>query len=187
MKLYFATGNPHKFAEVQNVLDDYGIELEQVDIKGDEVQSYSALAIVEHSAQRIAKEFSKPFIVEDAGLQVESLNAFPGPYSSYVFKTIGPAGIIRLLEGVESRYAEFHSAIVYGEKGKVRKRIVGIAGGIINDSLRGEHGFGFDPIFIPQGSKKTFGEMTMSEKNKFSHRAKAVRVLGEWLSSQKAT
>lgn len=184
MKIYFATSNPHKFEEMQKVLEDYGIKLEQIDIKGEEVQSYSVLAIVEHSAMRIAKKFPKPFIVEDSALQVESLNTFPGPYSSYVFKTIGPNGILRLMGGTDDRYAEFHSAIAYGEKGKLLKTIVGIAEGTISEEIRGGQGFGFDPIFVPNGSKKTFGEMTMAEKNRFSHRTKAARVLGEWLSSK---
>lgn len=182
MKLYFATGNLNKFAEVGRVLQEYGIELKQVDIKGDEIQAYSVLAVVEDSAKKIAKKFSKPFIVEDASLQVEVLNTFPGPYSSYVFKTIGPAGILKLMEEQDDRQAEFHSAMAYGEKGKLLKRFVGVAEGTISKEIRGEEGFGFDPIFIPQGSRKTFAEMTIDEKNKFSHRGKAARVLGEWLS-----
>ncbi|MBM3897804.1 MAG: XTP/dITP diphosphatase [Thaumarchaeota archaeon] len=184
MKLYFATGNPRKFAEVKQVLEEFGIELEQINIKGEEVQANNVLAVVENAANKIAKEFSKPFIVEDASLQIEVLNTFPGPYSSYVYKTIGLGGVLKLLEEVDHRYAEFHSAISYGEKGKVLKNVIGIAEGSISRKIRGVQGFGFDPIFIPQGSRKTFGEMTMVEKNRFSHRAKAARIVGEWLSSK---
>jgi len=185
MKLYFATGNPHKFAEVRQVLEEFDIELEQVDIKGEEIQANSVLMVVESVASRIAKEFSKPFIVEDTSLQVEVLNTFPGPYSSYVYKTIGSRGLLKLLEGMDYRNAEFQSAMSYGERGKVLKNVVGIAEGTISKKVRGAEGFGFDPIFIPQGSRKTFGEMTMDEKNRLSHRAKAARIVGEWLSSKK--
>jgi XTP/dITP diphosphohydrolase len=183
MKLYFATGNPHKFAEVQQIMKEFDIELEQVDIKGEEIQANSVLVVVENAARRIAKEFSKPFIVEDTSLQVEFLNTFPGPYSSYVYKTIGPEGILKLLEGIGDRYAEFHSAMSYGARGRVLKNVVGIAEGTISKKIRGAEGFGFDPIFILQGNRKTFGEMSMGEKNRLSHRAKAARIIGEWLSS----
>ena len=182
MKLYFVTGNKYKLAEIEEVLREYEIELEQVDTKGDEIQAYTVLAVVEDSAKKIAKKFSKPFIVEDASLQVEVLSTFPGPYSSYVFKTLGPAGILKLMEGQDDRHAEFHSAMAYGENGKSAKRFVGVAEGTISKEIRGEGGFGFDPIFIPNGSRKTFAEMVMNEKNRFSHRGKAARVLGEWLS-----
>lgn len=184
MKLYFATGNPHKFAEVKQVMEEFGIELERVDIKGEEIQANSVLAVVENSARRIAKEFAKPFIVEDTSLQVEALNTFPGPYSSYVYKTIGLGGILKLLEGIDDRNAEFHSAMSYGERGRVVKNVVGIAEGTISKKIRGAEGFGFDPIFIPQGNRKTFGEMSMDEKNRLSHRAKAARIVGEWLVSK---
>jgi len=186
MKLYFATGNQHKFAEVQRIMEEFSIEVEQIDLKGEEIQAYSVLAVVEDCAKKIAKKFSKPFIVEDTSLQVEFLNTFPGPYSSYVYKTIGPAGILKLLEGTEDRNAEFHSAMVYGENGRVLKSVVGIAEGAISKKIRGGKGFGFDPLFIPQGSKKTFGEMSMDEKNKFSHRARAARIVGEWLSERRS-
>lgn len=185
MKLYFATGNPHKFAEVERIMKEFDIELERVDIKGEEIQANSVLMVVENAARRIAKELSKPFIVEDASLQVEFLNTFPGPYSSYVYKTIGPGGILKLLEGIDHRHAEFHSAMSYGAKGRVLKNVIGIAEGTISKKIRGVGGFGFDPIFIPQGSRKTFGEMGMDDKNKLSHRAKATRIIGEWLSSKR--
>ena len=184
MRLYFATGNQHKFAEVQRTMEEFSIEVEQIDLKGEEIQAYSVLAVVEDCARKIAKKFLEPFIVEDTSLQVEFLNTFPGPYSSYVYKTIGPAGILKLLEGAEDRNAEFHSAMAYGEKGRVLKCVIGIVEGTISGEPMGAEGFGFDPIFIPQSSRKTFGEMSMDEKNKFSHRAKAARIIGEWLSGR---
>ena len=107
MRLYFATGNQHKFAEVQRTMEEFSIEVEQIDLKGEEIQAYSVLAVVEDCAKKIAKKFSKPFVVEDTSLQVEFLNTFPGPYSSYVYKTIGPAGILKLLGGVKTGMQNF--------------------------------------------------------------------------------
>jgi XTP/dITP diphosphohydrolase len=124
-----------------------------------------------------------PVAVEDTGLLIESLNGFPGPYSSYVYRTIGNPKILKLMEGVKNRGAYFKSAVAFTTPymdeplcfiGKVKGKIV--------KKERGISGFGFDPIFIPLGSSKTFAEMTVREKNRFSHRALAFREFAKWYS-----
>jgi XTP/dITP diphosphohydrolase len=101
-----------------------------------------------------------------------------------VYKTIGNRGVLKLMEGVEARKAVFRSAIVYCDS-NVEEPVVfeGEAEGEITVNERvgnGESGFGFDPIFRPDGSAKTFAEMTLEEKNGFSHRANAISKFAEW-------
>ena len=123
--------------------------------------------------------------MEDAGLFIEVLNGFPGPYSAYVFKTIGNKGVLQLMQNCENRKAEFQSVVAYYSK-ELESPIC-FKGKTVGDLSRkvivGElkYGFGFDPIFKPkEKSRKTFGEMSVIEKNKYSHRAKALRKFAEW-------
>jgi XTP/dITP diphosphohydrolase len=122
--------------------------------------------------------------VEDAGLFIEALKGFPGPYAAYAYQTIGNNGLLKLLENVENRKAVFRSAIAYCDS-EAEAPVVfeGEAEGEITVDERigsGKSGFGFDPIFRPSGSEKAFAEMTLEEKNGFSHRAKAVLKFAEW-------
>jgi len=120
--------------------------------------------------------------VEDAGLFIDALNGFPGPYSSYVYRTIGVEGVLKLVEG-KSRGAAFVSVIALYHPGKGVRVFKGMCRGVIAQHPRGFSGFGFDPIFIPEGVGKTFAEMREDEKNKLSHRGEAARKLIEWLKN----
>lgn len=184
--LHLASSSMNKFDEMRSILEDYKIDLRITDIKGEEIQTFSVLKVAERAAETIAQKFLEPVIVEDTGLYVHSLYGFPASFASFVYKTLGPGGIMKLLEGREDMTAEFHSAIVYAEGGKVRKRFVGILEGKISQEIRGSHGFGFDPIFIPDGSDKTLAEITRTEKNSISHRSKASKILAEWLSGRRS-
>lgn len=183
-KINLATKNLDKYEEMRNILDNYNLDLRVVDLKGMEIQAFSVLSVAEQSAKVIATKTKEPFIVEDSGIYINSLYGFPGPYSSFVYKTIGLGGIVRLIKNREDKTAEFHSAIVYGEDGKIVKSFVGITEGLISTNLQGDQGFGYDPIFIPKGKKKTFAEMSLIEKNEISHRAKATRIFAEWLKEK---
>jgi len=172
-RVCFATTNLHKFEEVSAIAKHYGIELEQCSAPKLEVQGEDLVEIVVKSAALIYLITSKPVLVEDAGLFIKALNGFPGPYSSYVYKTIGIEGVLKLLENVRDREACFKSAaaLTYG-----RGIIIGEGEvcGYIVETPRGTGGFGFDPIFVPHGETRTFAEMSVEEKNRYSHRAKAV-------------
>ncbi|MEJ5292328.1 MAG: XTP/dITP diphosphatase [Candidatus Methanosuratincola sp.] len=182
MELYFATGNPHKLAEANSVLSEFGILLKPAPSPKVEIQSESLEEIARYAAEDAYRSLGSPLVVEDSGLFIESLNGFPGPYSSYVYKTIGCGGILRLLEGHCNRRARFECVVVYAGDGVLRS-FVGIAKGSIAGALRGSGGFGFDPIFISEELYgKTFSELSPSEKSAVSHRGKAFRALGEWLS-----
>ena len=113
-------------------------------------------------------------IIEDDGLYIDSLDGFPGPYSSYVHKTIGNQGILDLLK--KNRDAKFISNITYCDK-KNLESFEGKLDGCISKSEKGT-GWGYDPIFIPKNTKKTFAELI--DKNNLSHRYKALKKFSSW-------
>jgi len=152
-------------------------------VKALEIQSDSLSDIAQASAIDAFRRCHLPLIVEDAGLFVDVLNGFPGPYSAYVYKTVGNAGLLKLMGKVAYRKAAFKSAIVYYDGHEAPVCFEGEAAGKITHEERvgnGESGFGFDPVFQPDGSAKTFAEMALEEKNGFSHRAKAISKFAEW-------
>ncbi len=185
--VFFVTGNFHKFNEVRSVLSPLGLAVGMLRMKGNEIQSDYPKEIAKESAIEAFNRFHLPLIVEDAGLFVEALEGFPGPYAAYAYKTIHNKGILKLMENVQNRNATFHSSIVYLDEETDPAVFEGEAKGEITQTERvgdGKAGFGFDPIFQPSGSEKTFAEMTIEEKNGFSHRANAVRKFAEWYTSR---
>ncbi|MEM2081263.1 MAG: XTP/dITP diphosphatase [Candidatus Bathyarchaeia archaeon] len=182
--IFFATNNINKFDEVRSILAEYNISVGMLRVKALEIQSNSLNEIAQTSAQDAFKHCHLPLIVEDAGLFVEALRGFPGPYAAYVYQTIGNEGLLKLMENVENRKAMFQSAIAYCDNEASAPLVFeGKVDGNITREVRvgnGKSGFGFDPIFQPMGSAKTFAEMTLEEKNGFSHRARAIRNFAEW-------
>ncbi|MEW6592169.1 MAG: XTP/dITP diphosphatase [Candidatus Hadarchaeota archaeon] len=185
MTLVFVTSNPHKFEEVQEIAARQGVEVTRSQIPYIEIQSDSLEEIVQVGAQQASALFRAPCFVEDAGLFVDALKGFPGPYSKYAFMTIGNQGLLKLLDGVPDRGAEFRSAVGYCAPGGKTSVFSGKVRGTITTSPRGLKGFGFDPIFSPEGENLTFGEMSTAEKNKFSHRARAVEEFIRWFKTGK--
>jgi XTP/dITP diphosphohydrolase len=179
--IFFATGNIHKFNEARRILREYNIAVAMIKVKTLEVQSDDIEEIARLSAIDAARKTNLPVIVEDAGLFIDALNGFPGPYSSYVYRTIGKEGIIKLLEGVSNREAYFRSVVAFCDPKGNAICFDGIVKGKITMEPRGSSGFGFDPIFEPaEKPGETFGEMSIENKNRFSHRAKALRKFAEW-------
>jgi len=179
--IFFATGNPHKVEEARNVLKNYPLDVKQLDIKGVEIQAESVDEVAKDSAHRAAKEHKIPIIVEDTGLSIDALNGFPGPYAAYIHETIGNAGILKLLKGVDNRRAVFQSAVAFCSPEVDVRCFIGECGGRISLEERGSHGFGFDPIFEPdEGDGRTFGEMGLEEKTAMSHRSRALRKFADW-------
>ena len=179
------TGNKNKFQEAQLILMEYDLELEMENTKIPEIQSNDIEIIAKTSVIEAKKRVSGSIIVEDAGLFIKKLNGFPGPYSSYVQKTLGCKGILKLLEGVEERTAEFKSAVAFIKDTATPKVKIfhGVINGEISKEMRGKQGFGFDPIFIPNQLDRTFGEIRVKEKSKYSHRAMALKGFASWLNA----
>ena len=182
--VFFATGNINKFNEARVILDSYGLAVALLRVKGEEIQSDRLQDIAKASVINAFKASGLPIFVEDAGLFIDALDGFPGPYAAYVYKTIHNSGILKLMKGTENRQAKFQSVIAYLDENQLEPQCFeGESDGKITLAERkpqGKAAFGFDPIFQPDGSGKAFAEMTIDEKNGFSHRAKAIRKFADW-------
>ena len=182
--VFFATNNFHKFKEARDILKKTDLNMGMLRIKGPEIQSNSLIEIASNCALETFKQFCLPIVVEDAGLFIDELNGFPGPYAAYTYKTIGNKGLIQLMKNFRNRKAHFKSVVAYLDSLTMPPVIFeGASEGEIKISEYIDcagSGFGFDPIFSPSGSIKTFAQMTIEEKNSFSHRARAFRKFAEW-------
>ena len=179
------TGNPNKFQEAKLILSEYNLELEMVKTKMLEVQNDDIEIIANTSVKEAQTRVSGPIIVEDAGLFIKELNGFPGPYSAYIHKTLGCKWILKLLDGLEDRTAEFKSAVAHTKDAATPtvKIFLGVVKGEISREMRGDLGFGFDPIFIPEQLDRTFAEIRLDEKSKYSHRAMALKEFASWYNT----
>jgi len=181
-ELLVVTGNKAKGEEALGILESLGVKARVVVMRKHEIQSESLEEVALHAARLAYATLRKPLVVDDSGLFIEALNGFPGPYSSYVYSKIGLWGILKLLEGLENRRACFKTALALIMP-PLERIYTGEVCGTIAVEPRGEHGFGFDPIFIPEGYTKTYAEMTREEKNKISHRFKAYKKMVEDLTA----
>jgi XTP/dITP diphosphohydrolase len=172
--LYFVSSNRHKFQEAKKILNPFGVNLGFHKFNLEEIQSDSLTEIASKKATQAFEKLKKPVIVEDDGLFIDSLGGFPGPYSSYVFKTIGNNGILHLLD--RNRKAQFVSIISFCDTDNLKSFHAKITGRI-SKTQKG-NGWGYDPLFIPNNSKKTFAELT--NKNELSHRYKALQKFANW-------
>jgi XTP/dITP diphosphohydrolase len=177
----FVTGNQFKIDEANSALAQYGIQVrKRDDIEKIEIQSTDLETIASAALALVVQKVKGKVVVEDSGLFVHALNGFPGPYSSFVFDTLGIDSILKLLDGAKTRKAEFRSSVAYGEEGKLVAVFSSVTEGNIVTQPRGSNGFGFDPIFAPIWTQKTFAEMEMKEKSVYSHRSKAFSKLALW-------
>ncbi len=182
--ILFATGNQHKFTEAKAILEKSGIELQQYPHRPPELQADSLDVIAQNGCEQLLRKLQQPVFVEDAGLFIDHLKGFPGPFSSYVLRTLGNSGILTLMNGVTNRSACFRSAIAFASPTQPCLIFIGETFGQISESIRGTE-WGFDPIFCPiEGKGKTYAEMDVKEKNQISHRAKALTALADWLLKQ---
>ena len=172
--LFFVSSNHHKYQEAKKILESFGISIGFFKYELEEIQSHSLKKIASKKSKQAFQKCKKPIIVEDDGLFIDALVGFPGPYSSYVFKTIGNEGILHLLD--KNRSAEFVSIISFCDA-KNSKSFEATIKGKISKSQIGK-GWGYDPIFIPTNSQKTFAELP--NKNKLSHRYLALKKFSSW-------
>ena len=186
--LYFITSNNHKFKEISKLFEEESLNyhLKQSDIETLEIQSESIQEVALAKLKSVKDKLTSSYFVEDAGFFVDiPLNGFPGVYSSYIMKTIGNEGILRLITDFNHSKAHFKTVIALYFKPHDQTYIFeGEVYGRISKKVRGAGGFGFDPIFIPNEiPERTFGELTQIEKNKISHRGKAWKKLIEFIKN----
>lgn len=181
-RIYFLTSNMGKYREAAAVAAASGLRLHMLTASKVEIQASSLQRIASYAAREAANRLEVNIVAEDAGLFVEKLHGFPGPYSSDAFKRLGTEGILKLMENISQRNAEFRSAVAFCKPCSKPRCFIGTVAGTINHNPRGTGGFGYDPIFIPvKGDGRTFAQMTVKEKNRISHRAESFRKLAQWL------
>ena len=179
-EILFATGNSHKFREAKAVLAKSGVRIRMLQTPKVEIQHTRLKAIAVFAAKSLSRRRDRVIMVEDSGLFVENLNGFPGPYSSFVFQTIGCEGILRLMQGNSNREANFKSVVATLLPNGDCKAFKGRVQGSISKRAAGTQGFGFDPIFVPSGRSATFAQIDEESKNKLSHRARALEHFVKW-------
>lgn len=188
MEIYFASGNKNKLIEASKILADNDIEIKTLLMESPEIQSDDLEEVAIFSVKYAFKEVQKPVFIEDSGLFIEALNGFPGPYSSYVYRTLGNDGILKLMENEKNRNAVFISAIAYSESDDFILTFKGESYGQISFKiLEGDNAaWGYDPIFIPkEGDNRSYAQMGIEEKNKVSHRKKSLEQFGEWFKNNR--
>lgn len=191
MKLVFATNNQHKLDEVRQITAPYGIEIVSLaDIHCQEEIPETAETLEGNAWQKahfLQEKYGMDCFADDTGLEVEVLHNAPGVYSARYAGSghDSEANMEKLLQnlaGEKNRKARFRTVIALTIGGK-EYTFEGIVSGKITTEKRGEGGFGYDPIFMPDGYDKTFAELGNDVKNQISHRAQAVGKLGAFLAS----
>ena len=181
MKVLFATGNPGKLTEVQAIFAPLGYEVEQLVDQYPEIQADTLEEVVADGLKWLYDRHKMPIIIDDSGLFIETLAGFPGVYSAYVFKTLGCDGILKQMEDLDNRRAEFRCCAGYVDNtGQIFLKAGNSQGSIIHEN-RGSGGFGYDPIFMPDEFSQTFAELDMESKNEISHRGRAFEALASVL------
>lgn len=168
-KLTFVTGNPDKLREASEIL---GVNLRQAAVDLEELQTINVEDLIVHKAEEAYKKLRCPVIVEDTGLVFRAWNGLPGALVKWFQKTVDNAGMVKMLESETDRRALAQSYVAFHDGHSITV-VKGELSGAIAESVRGENGFGWDRIFIPDGHTRTFGEMEAAEKNSFSHRKAA--------------
>ncbi len=191
-KLVFVTNNAHKLEEVRAILGNTMevLSLKDIDCQADIPETAETLeGNAALKAEYIYKNYGMDCFADDTGLEVEALNGAPGVYSARYAGGDGhdsEANMKKLLaelDGKTNRKAQFRTAICLIEGGE-EHLFEGIVKGAIVDEKRGVSGFGYDPVFVPEGYAETFAEMGNEEKNRISHRARAVQQLCAYLSGK---
>jgi non-canonical purine NTP pyrophosphatase (RdgB/HAM1 family) len=173
MKITFITGNAAKAEQLGRHLD-FPVEHQKIDLA--EIQSLNLAEIVEHKAREAYKLVKTPVLIEDTSLVFNAFGRLPGPLIKWFLTELGNEGLCKLLDTQEDRSctAEVLFGLYDGEK---LSTFHGAAHGRVADRPRGENGFGWDPIFIPKGYDKTWGEMTAEEQKETSMRRIALKKL----------
>jgi non-canonical purine NTP pyrophosphatase (RdgB/HAM1 family) len=171
--LTFITSSMDKFAEVERIL---GYALTREALALEEIQSIELEPVVRHKATRAYALLGRPVLVEDTGLAFAAWHGLPGALIKWFLASLGPDGMCRLLRGESNRSTIATTLFAYCAGDDLRV-FCGAVNGVIPEAPRGAAGFGWDAIFQPLGSTRTFAEMTPEEKDRFSMRRIALERL----------
>ena len=164
IKLIYVTGNKLKVAAAKKCMENFDVEIVQKDIDVPEIQADTNEEVANFSSKYASEILKEDCVKNDGGLVIPALNGFPGPYAKYVEQTINEQGILDLMVNKTDRTAYWVEAWSYTEYGKDPVCFVGKFYGSISTEKRGENGYGYDKVFIPEGKDKTLAEMEEEEK-----------------------
>ena len=191
-KLVFATNNAHKLEEIRAILGSKIEMLSLADIGGEADISETADTLEGNAlikARYVYDNYKLDCFADDTGLEVDALNGLPGVHTAryaYPDRHDPEANMVKLLDALREnndRNARFRTVIALIEKGE-EHLFEGVVEGVIARGKSGTEGFGYDPVFIPQGQQKTFAELGEDIKNSMSHRARAAQKLAGYLASR---
>ena len=182
-KLILATHNEHKAEEFKQILPQFRVQT-LADLNYDEEITETASDLEGNSllkADTIFRQYGHIVISDDSGLEVQALNGAPGVYSARYAgeqkdNQKNTEKLLHELKGIKNRNAQFRTVITLMSSNDTLQ-FEGIVEGAIVHEPKGDKGFGYDPVFIPNGYQKTFAELSSNEKNKISHRANAIKKL----------
>lgn len=187
MKIIFATNNPNKLAEIRDALGDKFelLSLADIGFEGDIPETGRTLeANAMQKATYIFERFRQPVFADDTGLEVHCLNKEPGVdtahYSGSRDPEINMNKLLSAMENCTDRSAQFRTIFAF-VTAETKEMFEGRVEGEIAEAKRGDQGFGYDPVFIPQNADKTFGEMTRAEKAESNHRVRALKAFTDYL------
>lgn len=185
MELYFATGNAGKVEDARNILKDTDVTVKQLDVDVLELQDASLEEIVRYKVKQAVEQsqlLGTHVMADDSGLFVDALNGFPGILSSPFDAKVGKEKLLDLLADEDDMSAEFRAVIaVYDPDTEEIRTFTGCVTGTIVEP-RGSDGFGYDPMFLPDGHDRTFAEDT-DYKYQVSHRKEALDGLQQWIET----
>lgn len=182
-RLTIVTHNPGKVREFREGLAGVPVEFHHLDRTYHELQADTLEEVASFGLQELAGEVEGDFCLEDSGLFIDALAGFPGVYSAFVYRTVGLNGVLKLLKGADDRRARFASVVALSWDGETHLFRGEVRGSIARAPL-GSGGFGYDPLFIPEGEKRTFGAMPLEDKMARSHRGRALEKLAEFLNRE---
>lgn len=175
----FVTGNKDKVRETEQILK---MRLTVKDIVLDEIQGLDLEKVALHKLDEAYRKIQKPVMIDDVSVVVHAWNNFPGPLIKWVLQASqgSPEMLLKLLQGEKDRSATATLAIGFRDK-TVKKVFYGEIHGTIGYKIEGENGFGWDKVFIPTGLTKTLAGILPDEKNKISHRGKALKKFKDFI------
>ena len=177
--LVVVTSNKGKLSEINAI---FGTNHKVSTVEIPEIQTLDLDELITAKAKAAYEKIKKPVLVGDVSMEIEALGGLPGPFIKYFLNTLGTEGTVALLKDKSTKTKVTAVVAIYA--GKTLKIFKGIIYGTLVSKDRGTNGFGFDKVFVPNGHTLTLAEMPNSQKNKISHRARALKKLKKYLLDQ---
>lgn len=177
------TGNPNKAIEAERILG-FRPTIESVDLP--EIQGLDLHEVLRAKALEAHRRLNRPVVVEETGLELSSMNGFPGPLVKWMLDAMGAEGIARTAHGLGDPGVEAVCALAYVDANGSEPRMAeGRTRGTLVLEPRGQHGFGWDPVFVPEdGGGLTYAELEPEAKDRLGHRGRAWRAFAELLKTR---